>query len=221
MIMKYDMNVKLGDVLTTLTIIISVIALLISWSKDRITRETEMADRIRSASAYALTSLDRWQLHNMSLYDELQPIYVETSEMLSDDFNLIKARDFLWKKINEQKTIISRNILEEKIKTSYFDLLSHFPDTRNQFQGLFNDLDSIEENISHEFLSESESNILHLDSHRDKYTSAMLGNALRNTSSKYQIAFKKQTNSAIEPVRDFLFEIISKSNNDILRVRRE
>lgn len=219
--MNIDKTIKLSDLLTSFTIIISVIALSISWSKDRITRETEMADRVRSASALALTKLDRWELQNLSLYQELQPTFVETSEMLSEEYNIIKARDHLWRRINEERTLIARKVLDEKIMTSYFDLLSHFPDTRKQFQTLFERLRIIEQEISDDFLVESQNNIRHFDGRRDEYTSAMLGNALRFTASKHKERFKKKTDIAIEPVRKFLFDVISKSNKDILRVRRE
>jgi hypothetical protein len=87
--MTVDRTIKISDLLTSLTILVSVITLTVSWSKDRLTREKEQADRVRSAAAKTLTQLDRWQALQLSIFRELQPVFVETSEMLVDNFNSI------------------------------------------------------------------------------------------------------------------------------------
>jgi hypothetical protein len=66
--MKFDWQIKIGDLLTSLTVLISVTALLISWSKDRMAREAEQADKVRGAAAIALTKLDRWQHINEAFF---------------------------------------------------------------------------------------------------------------------------------------------------------
>jgi hypothetical protein len=84
--MTVDRTIKISDLLTSLTILVSVITLTVSWSKDRLTREKEQADRVRSAAAKTLTQLDRWQALQLSIFRELQPVFVETSEMLVDNY---------------------------------------------------------------------------------------------------------------------------------------
>jgi len=74
--MNIEWTVKFGHILTSVTILVSVIALLFSWSKDQVARETEMADKVRYAASVALTKLDRWQLLNLSLYQNLQSVFV-------------------------------------------------------------------------------------------------------------------------------------------------
>ncbi len=100
--MQLDWSIKVGDILTTLTIIVSVAALVVTWTKDRNARETAQADIVRTAAATAITQLDRWQSLNSSLYQELQPEFITTSEMLSKQYDVTKVRDYLWKIISNQ-----------------------------------------------------------------------------------------------------------------------
>src|SRR5438876_1156154 len=122
MALTLDKTIKASDLLTSVTIIVSVVALVITWTKDRDVRVREQADRVRTAAAKTLAKLERWQILQLSLYDQLQPVFVETSEMLEKEFNVIGTRDYLWKQINAQHTSISAKVLEEGFETAYVDL---------------------------------------------------------------------------------------------------
>lgn len=218
--MKFDWNIKVGNILTSLTIIISVAALIVTWTKDRNARETELADVVRTAAATAITKLDRWQSLNLSLYQELQPEFIKTSEMLSREYDVIKVRDYLWKTISTQRIQISRKVLNEKISTSYVDLLAYFPDTRIQFLDMFKKLNALEDRISGSFLEKSQQDVLELKGEKTSYTSARLGNALRTTAAQHKENLLSETNEVIRPVRDFLFDVIAKTNKQILHASR-
>src|ERR1044071_799263 len=100
---RVDWTIKVRDVLTTLTVAISVAALVLSWSKDRAAQKTERANQVRAAAAGILTKLDRWQALQLSLYQELQPTFVEASEQLQKQYNIVVVRDQVWKNINAQR----------------------------------------------------------------------------------------------------------------------
>jgi hypothetical protein len=217
-LMTVDRTIKISDLLTSLTILVSVITLTVSWSKDRLTREKEQADRVRSAAAKTLTQLDRWQALQLSIFRELQPVFVETSEMLADNFNVIKVRDYLWKTINIQRTHIASKVLEEQIGTAYVDLLAHFPAVRSVFLNAFTQLKQTETRIMEAFLAGTEGDVLSLNAQQNVYTTAMLGNALRATAVKHSEHLETETNQIIQPVREFLFEIIAKADTEILKV---
>lgn len=215
--MTFEWTVKFGDILTSVTILVSVSALVFSWSKDRLTRETEQADRVREAAATALTQLDRWQLLNESLYQDLQPTFVKTSEMLQEDFDLTKARDFLWKEINRNRTQIKEKTLNEKIFTSYVKLLPHFPETRGQYISTLDQLRALEEEISGQFLEATQLDVMSAQKKKMNYTTARLGNALRTTALKYKDKLLSQSEEIIRPVREFLFQVIATPDQKILQ----
>jgi hypothetical protein len=173
---------------------------------------------VRSAAAKTLTQLDRWQALQLSIFRELQPVFVEASEMLVDNFNVIKVRDYLWKTINIQRTHIASKVLEEQIGTAYVDLLSHFPTVRSVFLNAFNQLKQTEARIMEAFLADTEGDVLSLYERKNEYTTAMLGNALRRTAVKHSEQLETSTNQIIQPVREFLFEIIGKADKEILKV---
>ena len=125
-----DWSIKIGDLLTMATIVVSVTALLISWSKDRDSRQKEQANQVRVAVGTAVAKLDRLQALHLSAFQELQPVFVDTGEMLTRDFNVVAARDFLVKSINGQRTKIVGKALDEHIETAYIGLFSHFPAIR-------------------------------------------------------------------------------------------
>jgi hypothetical protein len=128
-----DRTIKASDLLTSVTIIVSVVALVITWTKDRDVRVREQADRVRAAAAKTLAKLERWQTLQLSLYDQLQPVFVETSEMLGKEFNVIGTRDYLWKQLNAEHTRISAKVLEEGFETAYVDLFAYYPPSDKRF----------------------------------------------------------------------------------------
>jgi hypothetical protein len=219
--MILDWTIKVGDILTSFTIIVSVSALIISWSKDRTARKSEQAIRVRTAAAKTLTKLDRWQILHLSLYNILQPTFVETSELFQKEFNVVETRDHLWKVINTQRTHISAKVLEEEIETAYVDLLSHFPTARNLFIDAIEQLNNLEDNVTGHFLEKSQEDVISFKDKIELYTTAMLGNALRYTARQSSEELQKGSNKIIQPIREFLFNIIGKSDKEILRVSRE
>jgi hypothetical protein len=219
--MIIERSIKVGDILTSLTILVSICALIISLSKDRLTKEKEQADKVRAAAAKALIQLDRWQYLNLSIYQELQPTFVETSEMLCDDFDVIKARDYLWKAINSQRTRIASKILDEKIMTAYVDLLSHFPASRNYFLKVFEELRLLEEDVSGRFIEASQKDVMFFEGKEQKnYTSAILGNMLRTTAMKHKKEFVEKYTENVRSVRQFLFDVIVMSDKELLYSNR-
>jgi hypothetical protein len=214
--LKLEWTVNIGNILTMLTIIVSVIALIISWSKDQYTRQKEQADRVRSAVARTIAKLDRWQSLQLSAFQELQLIFIETSEMLVKNFDLVTARDYLWKSINAQRTNIAGKILDEQIQTAYVDLFSHFPEIRNLFLDTLSRLNNTEKEVMLSFLKATQQDVLALEKVKDRYTTALLGNALRATAEKHSAEFEASTSKIMEPIREFLFQVVGKRDREIL-----
>jgi hypothetical protein len=211
-----DWTISIGDVLTTTTIIISVLALVISWSKDRYSRRKEQADRVRGTVAIALAKLDRWQALQLSAFQEIQPLFIDTSEMLATEFNIVKTRDFLWRSINAQRTKVAAKILDEQIESAYVGLFSHFPAIRPLFLRTLAELNSTEQAVMGSFLEASQDDVMSFENRGAEYTSAMLGNALRKTGAKYQAELVEKTGTTLEPLREFLLRVVALPDSEIL-----
>jgi len=218
--MKLDRSVKVGDILVLLTIIISVVTLAVSWSKDRTTREREQANSVRAAAAQALTRLDRWQALHLSIFRDLQPAFVETSEMLVGEFNLAKARDHLWKTIATRLANIEARVVDEQLKTAYVDVLAHFPAVRGVFVGVFEKLEPAVDKTMRNFLEATQHAVLAFKEKEVSYTTAQLGNSLRVEAAQHEAILRTDTEAIIMPVRNLLLDIISRSDAELLHTAR-
>lgn len=142
--LKLDTTIKVDNLLTLATIIGSVIAFLTSWAAERDLKELQRADRMRAAAALSIAKLERWQVLHLSLYDEIQPTLVETSEMLVSNFDVGKARDYFWKTLDRQHVQILKSIQEERVDTAYLDLLAFEPSYREQYVRTLKQLREVE-----------------------------------------------------------------------------
>jgi hypothetical protein len=62
--------------------------------------------------------------------------------------------------------------------------------------------------------------VLGFEGRQKRYVTAMLGNALRATAVKRKAKLKANTNSVIQPVRDYLFGVIGRTGGEILSASR-
>lgn len=208
-----DWTIKIGDILTIATIIITLVALLISWSKDRYTKLKEQADKVRGSAAAAFAKLDRWQALQFSNYQHLQPFFVEASEMAANSHDLVAARDFLWKSINAQLAATQGKIVDEQIESAYVGLFSNFPMIRKLFLSTLDQLKGLEADIFNGLLHSTQRDVL---SFEKQSQSAILGNALRTSAAKSQVDFEQKADAVMKPVRDFLLQVISMPDKEIL-----
>ncbi|MGE4489302.1 MAG: hypothetical protein AB7E95_07150 [Kiritimatiellales bacterium] len=207
----------IGHALTSVTILVSVCAVLFSWQQHRTILETEQADRIRDLIALALTKLRRWQVLHALLYDELQPLFIEASRMVEEDSDVKKVRDYLWKEIKQTRFGIRQRIADEEIHTAYIGLLSYRPELRAGFSSLLETLDESEEKLFQQFLQAVQQDVLSLSPGSD-YTPSDLGNALRKTTREYHREFLARASEEMRSIQDDLFNMAARSNHAILKL---
>ncbi len=214
--MRVDWSIRIGDLLTMVTIIVSVTAMLISWSKDREAKQKEQADQVRVAVGTAVAKLDRIQALHLSAFQELQPVFVDTAEMLAKDFNVVAARDFLSKRINGQRTKIVEKALDEHIETAYIGLFSHFPAIRPLFLDTLRQLKGAEEEVLGAFLDATQRELMALRERKADYSSGELERSLRGIAAEHRADLERKTASILEPARAFLLQVVTKSDSEIL-----
>jgi hypothetical protein len=216
-----DRTIKASDILTSLTILVSVIALLVSWTRDREIRTREQADRIRVAAAKTIAKLERWEAIQLSLYSELQPTYVELSEGLVTRFDVVASRDLLWKRITALRTHIASRLLDEGVETAYVDLVAYHAPVRETFAKVMADLRAAEEEASRRLLATTEAAILAFEGKQGSYQTAHLGNALRAATVTVERDFRQQARGHITRVQDSLYSLLSATDAQILRRSRD
>lgn len=214
--LSLDRTIKASDILTSLTIFLSVVALLVSWTKDRDVRTREQADRVRTAAAKTIAKLERWEAIQLSLYSELQPTYVEVSEAMAKQFDVVQSRDLLWKRINALRVKIASRVLDEGVETAYVDLLAYHPPIRQSFLKVMADLRAAEDGASRQLLATTEIAILSFEGKRVGYQTAQLGNALRAAARAVEVDFREKTRSRLEGIQNYLYHLLSLSDEQLL-----
>jgi hypothetical protein len=210
-------QVKLGDLLTSISIIISLVGLLLSLSKDRRLRKKEHADRIRAAASKTLAKLQRWQELSLWLYQQAQPLYVETSEMLPKEYDVYKARDFLWRKLEEVRTSTLADVLKEQIEIAYVDLFAYYPDVYGLFTDTLTALKGLETEVFDHLITSTQAVVLSYAERKEGYRTEQLGNDLRGAAQRVQEEFKGRSQVALKPVSDSLVNLIGLGDDKILK----
>lgn len=214
--LQFDRTIKAGDILSSLTVLLSVVALVLSLSKDRAVRVTDQANKVRTAAASVIVKLDRWQAVQLSMYQDLQPVFVELSEDLAKKYDVVATRDRFWRDINAAKSRVSKQLLDEQIATAYVDIVSHVPAARSKVIDVLGKLAAVEERITGEFLRNGERGILSLKSKASTYQTAHLGNMLRGAAQQATTDLKSESDLALNPVREYLVGVIEMKDEDIV-----
>jgi hypothetical protein len=215
-----DRSIKIGDLLTIFAILISLAALLSTLDKDRAARRLEAANHVRDAAAQAIAKLDRWQALQASLYDRLRPAFIDLSQALAKRYDVFAVRDDFWRRVSDERAKVSQQVMDEQLGTAYADLISHFPAVRGRFLEVNARLADIEREETNSFLLDGQDSILSFEKQRDTYATAMLGNALRSVAATHEERLKKLSEEVIKPMRDYLFQVIDRTDEDIVRVSR-
>jgi hypothetical protein len=206
-------EVKLGEVLTSLTVIVSLITLTINWALERQKNQKEQANLVRIAASESWDKLDRWREISSS-YQDLDPIFVETSEILKREKDDRAARDFLWKNLINSKAKNDRQILEEKLEQASAKLYSYDPELYKVFACTIRKLREAREEAFSHLLNGTQDVILESNP-KDWHRTELIGNNLRGVLGDYRRKLQDSIAPPLEQTRSVLFQIIRRKDDEI------
>jgi hypothetical protein len=214
-------EVGVGDLLTASTIAISLISVLVSWGLDRSLQKSKDANSIRLAAAEVLADLERSQDLYLSLYPQAQSALVEASEIALQGIEprpqrVQRARDFLWKRVNEIHNAIVLKVIDERLDVGYVRLFSYYSGIRPLYQETLKRMRATDAAMLSDLLRELETRILSFsNSERDTYT-ATIGNSLRDGASAVESKYRSVFASGLQEAEKFLVERIEASDTALL-----
>lgn len=217
---QFDPKIKAGDILTSVSILISAIALLVSLAKDRATRVADQANKVRLAAATTLVKLDRWQNVQESFYDELQPDFVALSQDLKKNYDVVAVRDRFWIKGVQARARVLKQVSDEQLLTGYVDLLTHFPAAREKVSSAFASAETLADMTTKNFMAKSEQAIFKFNGKESTYQTAFLGNAFRQEALISSAKLHSAVDKEFEPVRKYLFTVIALPDGELVNVSR-
>ena len=219
MAISIDSTIHAGDILTSVTVAISVISLILSQAKDRRAGESKTAKAARVAAARVIAQLDRAARLRVAIYTNLLPEFIDLSRALETDFNPIAARDKLWRDVHVASANAAQTLLDERIATAYVDLVAYHPLIREEYVAAFAALERESADTVDAFLIATQKKLLALEKDEDKYTSAIVGNLLRAEATKQSEKLTDTLEAIVAPVRNGLFAYIERDDRTLARAR--
>ena len=217
---QFDPQIKAGDILTSVSIFISAVALIVSLAKDRATRVADQANKVRLAAATTLVKLDRWQNVQDSFYDELQPDFVALSQDLKKNYDVVAVRDRFWIKGVQARARVQKQVSDEQLATGYVDLLTHFPAARDKVGSAFASAETLAKKATKDFMAKSEQAIFQFEGKQSTYHTASLGNAFRQEALASATKLHYEADKEFEPVRKYLFTVIALPDDKLVNASR-
>lgn len=221
--LRIDTQLRIGDLLTITTILISLITVLLSWSADRSLRITKDANEIRATASKALGEIQRWESISQSVHSSAQVSFIEAAELIAasnltagSGRNIVQARDLLWKKLNDLYSQSSKRILDERIDGGYVGLLSYFPEVRQRYLDTLTGLNLLNRQMQAELLARSEATLLSFERREGPIQSAEIGNALRAVSAQIQLKYEERFKKQRQACDEFLLDKIRANDDDLL-----
>jgi hypothetical protein len=211
-----DRTVKVGDLLTSVSVLVSIVALLIAWSKDIQLRRSEQANKVRGAAAETLAKLERWQEISLFSFDEVQPSFITTSEMLLKSFDINQARDYLYKSLTDTRRRTKQLHIEENIEAAYVAIYGYYPAIRPQLSETLRTAKKAEDAMFDAMLLSTQSDILSLDDLKDRYETAMLGNMLRETAIDQKTKYQDELTQIMTPMTSVLLDVMRSTDRNLL-----
>jgi len=209
-----EKNISIGNILTILTIIVSVISFLVTWNKEIDTGRSAQANKIRVAAATTLVKLDRWKSVSFSLFELIRPDFFDTKQMLIENFNVTAARDHLWKALEVTRAALLRRANEDQVEMAYLELYAYHPEVRNLFIENLATAKDTEAQMFRELLIETQEVVLS-QRKADDYTP--LWTNLTKVSHEKRSEYQARIDSTFTRLFKMLDELITLNDEMILR----
>lgn len=212
--MVLSSEISAGNILTTASIGISMIALLVSWSKDRKIKKKEYADRIRRAAGLVVAKMDRWVDLSLRFFADIQPLITDTDGIIIKEKDATLTRDFFWRGLVSAHASSTLRIVDEQIEIAYVDLYGYDPRIQTFFSSTIHRLRAIDDYIFGKVLTLTQEDILALNNPED-LISAQLGNAIRDICQSLNLESKALMEQAVKIFRIEMMKLIEANDTAI------
>ena len=208
-------EIKITDLMMSLSVLCAVRTLIYTWAKDRRLRSKEYADKIRAAAALTLSKVDRCQRLFESITDRVQRYITEADTMIVTTKDMAKCRDEFWKNLHLIRADILSEFQSEEIEISYAPLLVYRANIYELFQHSMLAARAVEDASFVILQTECQRVILELDVVQAQ--SAILGNALRQVCHDHSVQLATNLSSALNDICGFLRSTLLMSDQRIVR----
>lgn len=215
---RFDGEVQLGHLLTSLSILIAALTFTAGWIRDRKLKRREYADKIRAAAAKAAVAVARRREIAVWMYDAMQKAISDADVRFVATGDPSKTRDALWQDLVQIRSEVRRILLNEKVEEAYVAFYGYDTDVREKYQKCLRALDDIDENAYEALLMAFQEVIRDVTASkpREELRSADLGNPLRGRRQAIRNAAANAMQMIVEEFQEVMATVIRSSDREIL-----
>ncbi len=212
----FDPTIKLSDILTSLSFILAVFALLYSQQKDRDSVWHERAAEARTILSNGAVKLNRWVQLSDAIFDDAQIELVQASEIWGKDGNVIGARDYLWRQWGRLFSEFHKKVVDEKIPGAYIDLFRINETLAKAYQDSLDKLTAIEKANEESMLLHTQQVVLSFGKGSADRVTAQMGNKLREVVAGDREKFTAQVAVIAVPLQRRIMDDIKQPDAQLL-----
>jgi len=217
----FDPTIKLSDVITSLSFVLAVLALVLSQQKERSAIKAAQVSEARTVLSVSLTKLERWKDVSLSVFADVQPLIIQTTEIWAKDGNVEAARDYLWRELNQLIALVDRGIATEQIKVAHVSLYPISDSLPQRFRETIREMTNASDRIRTELILAMQDVVLGFQNVGDPRITAVMGNRLREVVDPLRHRLDVQTDALIEPVRQRILAGLGLDEDALWRASRE
>lgn len=216
-LVEWDPKLSAGEILTITSIIISVFTLSNSINQDRQQRESEQANRIRTAAAVEMAKLEQWKRMHELYFQDLQFLLVETARQHDGTIeDKESTRDYLWSALDDKRAQHYNRILNEDIATSYIDLYGYHEQVGQLSLETIRRMQIDEQNMFNEVQQNTQTVILDY-SYEGIYNTSDLGDELRGAVKPIRDSFSTKIDNYINCLGQHLTTLMRESDEQLIK----
>jgi hypothetical protein len=218
--LRLERKVSVGDLLTICSLLISASLVVGAWAIDRGLRQKDEANKVRAAAAATLVKLDRWEELSLSIFNKVDPAFVNTKENLEKDskgkLNQDAARHELWKAILQAEVDVQQKILDDHVETGYVGLYTYDPSARAGFDNVLLTLSNNQFHMYASLLTRTEALVKQAVKEKEFDPDDLYNKLDIECSASIKQDYWKSIDDTLEPVRSALIALIHKGDDDLL-----
>jgi hypothetical protein len=211
-----DRTVRMGDLLTSCSVLISAIGLIVTWTNETHSHRRQQADQIRNAAAVVLAKMDRWEEISFRAFSDLEPVSVEISRRFQNTSSPESVRDYAWTRIDAVAADTRSRQFEEQIEGAYVSLYGYDPKVRSQVRTTVQALDARQETMFADLEASSQRVILGADSRLAKAHPAILGDDLRRSMAAVRDRYRPEIEDGLATIRTSLERVATSTDDQLL-----
>lgn len=199
---KFDWTVKLSDILTSLSFVLAIIALVYNQAKDRSLADANRVQETRGLLSDSLGRLQRLRRLELSLFTDLGQKIVQTTEIWSREGNVVAARDYIWREIDGVYLEKVRTAQQEELQLGQIGLYKLNTLLAERYRTKISEIEQLFAMTKEDMQEHSQQAVLSFQNDQSERVTAVMGNSLRQVVGEELARFDLNQKELSGPIED-------------------